>query len=235
MTDPHPDPELDTTDARRRILARIRSAQGRQGAPSVGERRAVDDWIARHAVGPQPGVGADRVAHFEAQAARMSSTTERVASLSDVPGAVARYLSAHALPGEAVCWNTLGGLDWAGAGLQIEARRPHGDDLVGVSGAFVAVAETGTLVMLSGPDTPASMHLLPETHIAVVPAERIVGHYEDAFALARSERGTLPRATNLVSGPSRTGDIEQTIVLGAHGPYRVHVVIVGAPAVPVAP
>ena len=219
MTDPHPDPELDTTDARRRILARIRSAQGRQGAPSVGERRAVDDWIARHAVGPQPGVGADRVAHFEAQAARMSSTTERVASLSDVPGAVARYLSAHALPGEAVCWNTLGGLDWAGAGLQIEARRPHGDDLVGVSGA----------------DTPASMHLLPETHIAVVPAERIVGHYEDAFALARSERGTLPRATNLVSGPSRTGDIEQTIVLGAHGPYRVHVVIVGAPAVPVAP
>jgi len=41
-------------------------------------------------------------------------------------------------------------------------------------------------------------------------------------------RGQLPRATNLVSGPSRTGDIEQTIVLGAHGPYRVHVVIVGA-------
>jgi L-lactate dehydrogenase complex protein LldG len=61
-----------------------------------------------------------------------------------------------------------------------------------------------------------------------VMAERVVGHYEDGFALARQERGELPRATNLVSGPSRTGDIEQTIVLGAHGPYRVHVLIVGA-------
>jgi L-lactate dehydrogenase complex protein LldG len=220
--------ELDTAAARRRILERIRHAQRRTGAPTPGERRAVEDWIARRAVGPQPTVGDDRVAHFETQAARMSSTTERVARLDDVPAAVARYLDAHALARRAVCWNTLGGLDWSGAGLEIEARRPNGDDLVGISGAFVAIAETGTLMMLSGPDTPASMHLLPETHVAVVPAERIVAHYEDGFALARGERGQLPRATNLVSGPSRTGDIEQTIVLGAHGPYRVHVVIVGA-------
>jgi L-lactate dehydrogenase complex protein LldG len=221
--------ELDTSAARRRILDRIRRAQGRGDAPTAGERRAVDDWIARRAVGPQPTVGADRVLHFEAQAARMSSTTERVPTAADVPGAVARYLDAHGLPKDAVCWNTLGGLDWAAAGLRVEARRPDGEDLVGISGAFVAIAETGTLMMLSGPDTPASMHLLPETHVAIVPAERVVAHYEEGFALARAELGRLPRATNLVSGPSRTGDIEQTIVLGAHGPYRVHVVIVGAP------
>ena len=73
------------------------------------------------------------------------------------------------------------------------------------------------------------MHLLPETHIAVVPADRVVAHYEDGFKRIRSERGRLPRATNLVSGPSRTGDIEQTIVLGAHGPYRVHVILVTSP------
>jgi L-lactate dehydrogenase complex protein LldG len=219
--------DLDTAAARQRILARIRSAQGRQGAPTANERHSVDDWIARREVGPQPTVDTDRVAHFERQAARMSSTTERVDGLAEVPGAVARYLDTHGLPKRAVCWNTLGDLDWPGAGLEVEARRPHGEDMVGISGAFVAVAETGTLMMLSGPDTPASMHLLPETHVAVVMAERVVGHYEDGFALARSERGVLPRATNLVSGPSRTGDIEQTIVLGAHGPYRVHVVIVG--------
>ena len=221
--------EPDTSTARSRILGRLRSAQGRGPVPSPGERRAAEDWIDRRAVGPQPGVGSDLVAHFETQAARMSSTTERVAWLADVPAAVARYLDAHSLPKRAVCWNTLGDLDWRGAGLEIEARRPQGDDLVGVSGAFAGIAETGTLMMLSGPDTPASMHLLPETHVAVLAADRIVGHYEDAFALARRERGELPRATNLVSGPSRTGDIEQTIVLGAHGPYRVHVVIVGAP------
>jgi L-lactate dehydrogenase complex protein LldG len=231
MNQNHPDSTsdlLDTTAARSRILGRIRSAQGRSPDPAASERQAVEDWIARRSVGPKPTVDADRVAHFEAQAARMSSTTERIASMADVPMAVARYLEAKDLPRQAVCWNTLGSLDWSSAGLAVQARRPQGDDLVGISGAFVAVAETGTLMMLSGPDTPASMHLLPETHVAVVPVDRVVAHYEDGFALIRSERGQMPRATNLVSGPSRTGDIEQTIVLGAHGPYRVHILLVGA-------
>jgi L-lactate dehydrogenase complex protein LldG len=221
---------MDTSTARRNILARIRSAQGRSGPPTASERDGVADWIERHTVGPKPTVGDDRIAHFEAQAARMSSTTERVASTGDVPAAVARYLDGHSLARRAVAWGTLDALPWQAADMEVAFRRPHGDDLVGISGAFVAVAETGTLMMLSGPDTPASMHLLPETHIAIVAAERIVAHYEDGFALMRAERGQPPRAMNLVSGPSRTGDIEQTIVLGAHGPYRVHVIIVGAQA-----
>jgi L-lactate dehydrogenase complex protein LldG len=194
--------DLDTAAARQRILARIRSAQGRQGAPTANERRSVDDWIARREVGPQPTVDTDRVAHFERQAARMSSTTERVDGLAEVPGAVARYLDTHGLPKRAVCWNTLGDLDWPGAGLEVEARRPHGEDMVGISGAFVAVAETGTLMMLSGPDTPASMHLLPETHVAVVMAERVVGHYEDGFALARSERAATVTKRRSTSSPT---------------------------------
>ena len=99
-------------------------------------------------------------------------------------------------------------------------------DLVGVTGCFCATAETGSLVLLSGPETYASAGLLPETHIAIVPASRIVAGQEEAFGLIRAERGELPRAVNFVSGPSRTGDIEQTIVLGAHGPYRVHVIVV---------
>ncbi len=98
--------------------------------------------------------------------------------------------------------------------------------MAGITGVFCAVAETGTLVVLSGPDTPATTSLLPETHIAVVPASRIVRGMEDAFDLVRAEYGELPRAANFISGPSRTGDIEQTLVLGAHGPYRVHIVIV---------
>jgi L-lactate dehydrogenase complex protein LldG len=217
---------LDTSSARERILNRIRSARGRSGPASPGERADAQAWIDRQSEGPKPTVGLDVLAHFEAQAARMSSTTDRVHGLHEVPAAVARYLEAHQLPLQAVCWNTLGELDWAGAGLSVEARRPQADDAVGISSVFVAVAETGTLMMLSGPDTPASMHLLPETHIAIVPADRVVAHYEDGFKRIRTERGRLPRATNLVSGPSRTGDIEQTIVLGAHGPYRVHVILV---------
>ena len=221
---------MDTSTARRNILARIRSAQGRDGSPSASERDAVADWLSRPRVGPQPTLGADRVAHFEGQAARMSSTTERVASMADVPAAVARYLDALQLPRRAAVWNTLADLPWQAAGIDAQARAPRGDDAVGITGVFAAIAETGTLMMLSGPDTPASMHLLPETHVAIVSASRVVGHYEDAFALVRAERGELPRATSLVSGPSRTGDIEQTIVLGAHGPYRVHVIVVSGDA-----
>ena len=139
------------------------------------------------------------------------------------------------LPREAVVWPTLADLDWAGAGIRAEARRPRRDesqgaDPLGITGCFCALAETGTLVLTSSRDTPSSTHLLPETHIAIVPASRIVATMEDAFALMRAERGgvadMMPRAINMVSGPSRTGDIEQTIVLGAHGPYRVHIVVV---------
>ena len=217
---------MDTSSARRNILSRIRQAQGRSGTPTAAERDAVEAYIARHPIGPQPTVGDDLLAHFEAQAQRMASTTQRVARMVDVPAAVAAFLSAGWLPSEAVCWPALGGLKWADAGLRVEPRAPTGTDLVGISGVFAAIAETGTLMMLSGPQTPASMHLLPETHVAVVAASQIVAHYEDAFARMREERGTPPRAMNLVSGPSRTGDIEQTIVLGAHGPYRVHLVLV---------
>jgi len=95
-----------------------------------------------------------------------------------------------------------------------------------VTGAFAGIAETGTLMTVTGPDTPASTSLLPETHVAVLAAGRIVAHMEDCWDLARSTYGQLPRAVNFISGPSRTGDIEQQLVLGAHGPYRVHIVIV---------
>jgi len=130
------------------------------------------------------------------------------------------------LVAQAMCWPQLGGLPWREAGLEVALRGAVDADLVGITGCFCAVAETGTLVLLSGRDTPATASLLPETHIAIVPASRIVPGMEDAWDLIRAEHGELPRAVNFVSGPSRTGDIEQTIVLGAHGPYRVHIVIV---------
>lgn len=217
---------MDTSQARSRILARIRAAQGRGAAVSQEQRDAIGAYIARASRGPLPSVGADLVAHFESQALRMQSTVERVSAEAQIPAAVARFLQANALAPVAVCWRTLAALDWADAGLEVEARAPRDEDLVGITGVFAAVAETGTLVLLSGPDTPTSMHLLPETHVAIVPASRVVAHYEDAFDGVRAQAGGVPRALNLVSGPSRTGDIEQTIVVGAHGPYRVHIVIV---------
>jgi L-lactate dehydrogenase complex protein LldG len=223
----------DTSKARSEILQRIRTAQKRE-APSASDRAAADDYLARHPAGPQPAPYADRLARFQSMAERMASTVESIESMRDAPGAVARYLAGQGIAAQAVVWPALRDLPWSAAGIDAEFRPPRrdesaGSDLVGVTGSFCAIAETGTLVLLSGAETPASTHLLPETHIALVAADRVVATMEDAFELMRRERGgverMMPRAVNMVSGPSRTGDIEQTIVLGAHGPYRVHILL----------
>jgi L-lactate dehydrogenase complex protein LldG len=225
---------MDTSKARAAIFARIRGNQRRAAGAIEQERGRAAEYLARHPAGPRPAIEGDLKLRFRTMAERMSSTVDEVAHLLDAPAAAARYLAAAGLPTSAVAWPSLTALDWAGAGLQVQHRAPRRDesdgaDMVGITGCFCALAETGTLVLLSGADTHASTHLLPETHIALVPASRIVRDMEDAFALMRDERGEaaamMPRALNMVSGPSRTGDIEQTIVLGAHGPYRVHLIV----------
>ena len=208
------------------MLGRMRRRLGRTAENAAAGRTAIEAVLARRAEGPRPDVGKDLQARFVDRAEAMSTTGEIIAGLEEAPAAVARYLGGQKLPRAAVAWPQLAGLDWAGAGLRVEARAATGEDLVGLTGVFCAVAETGSLVVLSGPDTPAANSLLPETHIALVPASRIVAGMEEAWRLLREECGELPRAVNFISGPSRTGDIEQTLVLGAHGPYRVHIVLV---------
>ena len=217
-------------NSRDAILSRIRAAQGRAGAPSAPETAAVATYIAAHPSGPRPPSDWDPLQRLRERALSLTTTLDEVADLAAVPAAVARYLRNNQLPLNAVCWAELAALDWTSAGLQIEARETHGNDLVGITGAFCAIAETGTLMLLSGADTPGATSLLPETHIAVLPRSRIVRGREDAWALQRAECGAdaMPRAVNFISGPSRTADIEQTLVLGAHGPYRVHLVIIAA-------
>lgn len=217
---------MDTSAARQAIFSRIRKAQQRPAEPTPAELEAVREYLAHHAAGPQPAPGGDPVARFREQALRTSQTLDQVQRLDEVPAAAARYLDGLGLARTAIAWDTLASLPWTSAGMNVACRPPVNEDLVGITGCFCAVAETGTLMLLSGPETFASAALLPETHIAIVPHSRVVPTMEDAFALAKQERGGLPRATNFISGPSRTGDIEQTIVLGAHGPYRVHIILV---------
>ena len=111
----------------------------------------------------------------------------------------------------------------------MENRAAQGSDQLGVTGCFCAIAETGTLLLTSSPTTPNAASLLPATHIAIVNASRIVQGMEEAWNLVRAELKQLPRACSFISGPSRTADIEQTLVIGAHGPYRVHIILVDEP------
>ena len=207
------------------ILARVRAGVGK--TDTAGRRAAAESRLAEQPRGPQPSLAGDLLARFCDKAVTLASTVERVGDLAAVPAAVARYLAAGNLGRDAVVAPDLAGLAWGEAGLGVTARGAVDADTTGITGCFCAIAETGTLMLLSGPDTPATLSLLPETHIAVVPVARLVATMEDGFALLRQERGSVPRAINFVSGPSRTGDIEQTIVLGAHGPCRVHLVVVG--------
>jgi L-lactate dehydrogenase complex protein LldG len=220
----------DNASSRETVLARVRAALGRRGRDDEA-RAAALAYIAARKQGPRPALAADLVARFLVRATDMASTVERVASLDAVPAAVASYLAAQPAVGEGahagVCWPQFATLGWTQAGLTVESRPTVGHDALGITGCFCAIAETGTLVMVSGTQTPTATFLLPETHVAIVLADQVVPGMEEAFARIRGEHGALPRAVNLVSGPSRTGDIEQTIVLGAHGPRRMHVVLVG--------
>ena len=212
--------------ARDNILSRIRAAQGRSGAPSAQEREAIASHIKAHPQSPRPLSDWEPVARFSERALTLATTVDQTSRIADVPLAVARYLQQHKLPRNAVCWPEFFELEWRAADINIEVREAQGSDLVGITGAFCAIAETGTLMLLSGPRTPAATSLLPETHIAIVHTGRIVRGMEDAWDLLRNEHGAMPRAVNFISGPSRTADIEQTLVLGAHGPYRVHIILV---------
>ena len=216
------------------VLGRVRGALGKNG-DRADARSAAGAYVAAHAQGPRPAMPGDLVQRFVGRATDMESTVERLPDRAAIPAAVARYIDALALPPElemqrsrsGVCWPEFADLDWRAAGLTIEPRPTTGRDRLGITGTFCAVAETGTLVVLAGAQTPTASALLVDTHIAVVRSDRIVSGMEDAFALIRRERGRLPRAVNFISGPSRTGDIEQTIVLGAHGPFRVHILVPG--------
>jgi L-lactate dehydrogenase complex protein LldG len=141
---------MDTSIARRNILARIRAAQGREAEPTASELEAAADYLARHPQGPRPPMPDDLTARFIDEAQKMATTVETVEALNDVPAAAHRYLTQHGLPVQAIAWQTLQDLGWIDAGLTVEFRKPEDSDVVGITGSFCATAETGTLVLLSG-------------------------------------------------------------------------------------
>jgi L-lactate dehydrogenase complex protein LldG len=216
------------------ILARIRSSLN-VDASDIGRRAVVSDRLQRPDRGLIPTRGqldhAARVDLFQAMAEKVSATVTRVTSAADIPAAIANFLRAKNLPqrirhGEDPL---ITGLDWASQPQMTVTTGPSdGSDLASVSHAFGAVAESGTLVLTSGRDNPTTLNFLPEYHVVVVEASDIAGDYETIWNRVRAAygKGTMPRTVNMVTGPSRSGDIEQTLLLGAHGPRSLHIVIV---------
>ena len=222
------------SQARSQILNGIRRSL-RRGEVSGAARLAVEARLATPPRGPAIARAAlaqpQKVALFCQWAEANNATVARVAA-AGVPGEVTAYLTRNNLPAEAVMApsSELAAFDWAGQKmLALRRGRGEGSDHVSITGAFAGIAETGTVVTASGPDHPVTLNLLPDTHIVVLREGDIVGGYEDVWTRLRARYGKdgMPRTVNTITGPSRTGDIEQAIELGAHGPRRMHIVVVG--------
>ncbi len=220
---------------RESVLAGIRAALGADGADET-RKAAVRKRLASPRANLVPKrakkSGRARLDLFtkmlEGQAAKVSHARRP----GDVPEIVAAYLRDNNLPAQFRSGSDalLASIPWGKTpSLTRTQGRGQAGDGVAMSRAQTAAAETGTLFLTSGADNPTTLNFLPDTHIIVIRADDILGSYEDAWNALRKTYGarTLPRTVNLISGPSRTADIDQTIVLGAHGPRRLHVIVVG--------
>ena len=176
---------------------------------------------------PRDGV----IALFVRQAEAVFATVAHAGSLAEVPGLVADYLASQNLPSEIVVapHQELRAIPWSERPLlNVREGRASPTDVSSVQHGFAGIAETGTLMLPAAADRPTTLNLLPDNAIVVLRSSRVVGPYEDAWDLLRAQwgEGVMPRNVMLVTGPSRSADIEQTLELGAHGPRRLHIVLV---------
>ncbi len=224
----------DNQAARTRVFAKLKSVL-KDGPPAAERRAHVAQRLAAPPKHPRPArinKSHDELrALFKAHLVGQSATVIEVASAAEVPTAVAQYLRSNNLPQAIRCGDdgTLSAMPWSKEPtLQRDAGAAAATDETGLSRAVAGVAETGTLALVSGADNPVTLNYVPETHVVVVADSDLVGGYEDVWPKVRARYGSgqMPRTVNFVSGPSRTGDIGGKLVMGAHGPRRMCVILV---------
>jgi len=204
-----------TADARETVLTQIRQSLGRTGPAALQPLPGA---------GPRPAYDGDVVEHFVAKMQEKAATVEPLGSLAEVGTAVQRFLDRVQAPPRLRAARALPDIAWP-AGLQIEHGAARREDVSSVTPCFAALAESGGIVTLSGPDTPSTLNFVPDNHIVLVLRSQVQRHLEDVWAQWRASGRPMPRTLNIISGPSRTADIEQTIQLGAHGPRRLHILV----------
>ena len=214
------------TSSRDRILGNIRHRlrqAGVSGTVGVGLSEPSAALIPGRVRGPAP----ELVALFEAMAREALASVEHLADLSSIPARVARFIHERRLRRQLVLGpaSRLGKLDWEAENLAVSRGVARRDDQMSLSLAFAGIAETGTVMLVSGAET--SLNFLPDYHIVVIESSRLVARMEDAWDRLRDRFETLPRTVNFISGPSKTADVEQTVEYGAHGPRCLHVILVG--------
>ena len=219
--------------ARDAVLSRIRLALPRTPEEEKAAQAAVAARLQIHPRNLVPERGQldreGRIQLFAQMAQAVATDVRRLATVTDIPAAVSGYLREHNLPQRIALAPEpmLDRANWDSQPLLRVRRSTAVDaDAVGVTLAVAAVAETGTLVLASGPERPTLLAYLPESSVVVVAADWIEASYEDAWESIRAMPGGVPRSVNFITGPSRTADIAQKLELGAHGPRRLLVLVV---------
>lgn len=208
--------------ARDEILGRIRSALGRERLESK-VRADLDERLTHPPSFERPPVDEDLVRSFESGLTAVQGRFRRVEE-ARVIDAIGDCLSDLGVERKIMAAPALAHLPWP-EDWNVAFGASKGDDRVSVTPCFSAVAETGSVVLLSGPGSPTSLNFLPELHIVLVRADQLLRHIEDVWPKLRAE-GAPPRAVNFITGPSKTADVEQTIQYGAHGPRSLDVIYI---------
>ena len=218
--------------SRDQILSAVRAALPGEKSGDIND---VSDYDANLIPERARDQAVDLQALFIEMAEAVKSTVTTVVLAAGVPRAIAEYLAEHNLPTDIAMApdKRLDRIPWARTPMLRYRRGAATErDLVAVTGTFAAIAETGTLMMASDPERPNTLNFLPDNHIVVLSSRDIVATYEDAWVRLRGDATSpaMPRTVALVTGPSRTSDIELVPTLGAHGPRRLHIVITGSDA-----
>lgn len=220
------------------MIGRIKAALRAPDSESA-RRLAVEARTSAPPAHPRPAFSTLPESEREARLVRclesQGTFVTTISRLHDLPETLERLLKGENAPLPATRLvmaddHRLTSLDWTPTPASEVWRRGDtlGEGCAALTHAEWAVAETGTLVLTSGAPSPASLAFLPEVHVVVLARTTILGGFEEAFAaVSAASTGRLPRAVNLVSGPSRTGDIGGRIVRGAHGPRRLGVIVYG--------
>ena len=212
-------------DARQRMLDRVCNALGR--GPGFDSGAAPERGVDLAGPVPRPAWTGSPEARFLARLEKAAATWSEVATAADIPEAAAALVEAAEPRVNLAPHPLLEGLSWP-QGWQVQAGVEGARTAdAAVSVAAAGVAETGSLVLASGPQSPTSLNFLPDIHLVVLRREDLVDYLEEAWTRLLSGGGQPPRGVNVITGPSRTADVEQTIQLGAHGPRRLHVLLLG--------
>lgn len=214
------------SDSRTEIFSRLQQASFTAQGADIG-LTTIKEHLSAHKRGVLPVYSESILDRFISKLENVAATVKCIKNTTELSSAVYEYMSRYNIEPNIVASpsETLIKVNWQNE-IAIEFRCAHDKDISTLTMAYAGIAETGSLVLCSSRNSPTTLNFLPDNNICIIHQDKIYPYMEDVWDLLRKDGKKMPRAINFITGPSRTADVEQTIQLGAHGPRRLHVIII---------